>query len=298
MSDKDYIKDLFSDKLGNYEAKVNPELWNSIASQIGSAGAAGAAGTGLSLVAKWIIGVSIAGAVAVTGIIIATQSGTSSPSQGETIEQPAETPQSDTDNQTGSETNLITDSGNNAHEEVIPGANTQDPPFVPALNPVPFTEVDPVHNSTEHVLLPVILPQVNSKDPVVAEHFEKREPVHTKDPVVSEPLMPEVVAPEQPDTRESEREYSVGALPNIFTPNGDGANDLFSVHTENLTEFKIVVINSQNKVVFESEDPSFRWDGNDMTGNPVPDGNYVYYLTAREFGTEKPRRYSPLLIKR
>ena len=70
MKGRDEIKELFSEKLGNYEAKVNPELWTNIASQIGAATATTAASTGISFLTKWIIGASIASAVAVTTIIV------------------------------------------------------------------------------------------------------------------------------------------------------------------------------------------------------------------------------------
>ena len=69
MSDKDQIKDLFSDRLGGFEAKVNPELWTNIASQIGTT-AATTASVGMSLVTKIIIGVSAASVITVTALLI------------------------------------------------------------------------------------------------------------------------------------------------------------------------------------------------------------------------------------
>ena len=70
MNEKDNIKDLFSKKLTNYEAKVDPQLWTNISSQIGSAVTSTAAGTGVSLLTKVIIGTVVTAAVVTTGVIL------------------------------------------------------------------------------------------------------------------------------------------------------------------------------------------------------------------------------------
>ena len=62
-TEKDIFKDVFSEKFGNYEVKVNPELWNSISSKIVSKTAISTA-AGTSFVSKIIIGSSILVAVA------------------------------------------------------------------------------------------------------------------------------------------------------------------------------------------------------------------------------------------
>ncbi|MEX1193340.1 MAG: gliding motility-associated C-terminal domain-containing protein [Brumimicrobium sp.] len=67
MSDKDYIKELFQKELGNYEAKVDPSLWNGIQSGLGGASAAGAGG--MSVLLKTIIGV-VVGSVAIVGSVL------------------------------------------------------------------------------------------------------------------------------------------------------------------------------------------------------------------------------------
>ncbi|MCL2682119.1 MAG: gliding motility-associated C-terminal domain-containing protein [Bacteroidales bacterium] len=67
-------------------------------------------------------------------------------------------------------------------------------------------------------------------------------------------------------------------LPNIFTPNGDGINDVFkAIRNEYSGMFTIKIFNRWNNVVFESNDPNFEWDGNNQrTGQPCPDGTYFY----------------------
>jgi len=76
LSDKDFIKDLFQEQLGNLELPVNPDLWTGIQSQIGQAAAStGAASTGAvagktSLIAKIAIAASVVSATAVGGYLL------------------------------------------------------------------------------------------------------------------------------------------------------------------------------------------------------------------------------------
>lgn len=75
-------------------------------------------------------------------------------------------------------------------------------------------------------------------------------------------------------------------LPNVFTPNGDGKNDLFrpkddytSVETVNM-----VILDRWGKPVFETHDPDINWDGKDQTtGQPCSDGTYFYVCEVDEY---------------
>ena len=71
-------------------------------------------------------------------------------------------------------------------------------------------------------------------------------------------------------------------LPNAFSPNGDGHNDIFKPYPfrfVNKVEFK--VFNRWGNVIFETSDPNLNWEGKAKSGNDVPDG--VYYYTCRVF---------------
>jgi len=58
------------------------------------------------------------------------------------------------------------------------------------------------------------------------------------------------------------------ALPNIFTPNGDGQNETLQIQWGNtaVEDFSIVVLDAKNNVVFKSDRPDFNWDGTDLGG--------------------------------
>lgn len=72
-------------------------------------------------------------------------------------------------------------------------------------------------------------------------------------------------------------------VPNTFSPNGDGRNDVFYVRGQGLRRVKSLrIFNRWGEVVFEKRDfavndPSVGWDGRFKGGNPVADV-YVYQL--------------------
>ncbi|UTW67999.1 gliding motility-associated C-terminal domain-containing protein [bacterium SCSIO 12643] len=61
---------------------------------------------------------------------------------------------------------------------------------------------------------------------------------------------------------------------NIFTPNGDGQNDVFYLPVFGLKEYKVEIYNRWGKKVYEWTDPNQGWAGEDQ-----PDGVYYYVLS-------------------
>jgi gliding motility-associated-like protein len=71
-------------------------------------------------------------------------------------------------------------------------------------------------------------------------------------------------------------------LPNAFTPNQDGKNDVFTMkHNSNFTLESLQIFNRWGKLVFETTDPDKGWDGT-INGVPQPAGVYVYQLQAKD----------------
>ena len=73
---------------------------------------------------------------------------------------------------------------------------------------------------------------------------------------------------------------SISDIQNIFTPNGDGKNDILLIEGENIKEFKAVVYNQNGTVIFEWNTISGFWDGKDMNNQPVADGTYFLVVNA------------------
>lgn len=67
-------------------------------------------------------------------------------------------------------------------------------------------------------------------------------------------------------------------LPNVFTPDGDGINDLFRpVMTFTPAEYRLTISDRRRKVVFETSDHTESWDGT-SGGSPVAQDVYMWFL--------------------
>lgn len=68
-------------------------------------------------------------------------------------------------------------------------------------------------------------------------------------------------------------------IPNTFTPNNDGVNDLWVIHHhEEYPEMVVKVVNKWGKLVFSSTGYEVPWDGT-QSGSPVQAGTYYYTIT-------------------
>jgi gliding motility-associated-like protein len=68
-------------------------------------------------------------------------------------------------------------------------------------------------------------------------------------------------------------------LPNTFTPNGDGFNDLFTPYHPYrfITRVDFKIFTRWGEKVFETTDPEIKWDGKDQkSGKDLSDGVYLY----------------------
>lgn len=55
--------------------------------------------------------------------------------------------------------------------------------------------------------------------------------------------------------------------PNVFTPDGDGVNDVFYVHARNTQWYRVRITNSAGVLISELNDSTMVWDGQDSTGS-------------------------------
>jgi gliding motility-associated-like protein len=68
-------------------------------------------------------------------------------------------------------------------------------------------------------------------------------------------------------------------VPNAFTPNGDGENDLLLVRGGGITDLTFSIFNRWGEEVFKTEDQSKGWDGT-YKGNMAEPAVFVYQLEA------------------
>lgn len=70
-------------------------------------------------------------------------------------------------------------------------------------------------------------------------------------------------------------------VPNSFTPNTDGYNDVWGVVGAEEREFSLALFDRWGQEIYRSNDPLKSWDGT-HGGAPVPPGAYVYTVTYRD----------------
>lgn len=68
-------------------------------------------------------------------------------------------------------------------------------------------------------------------------------------------------------------------VPNAFTPNNDGLNDVLFVYGTTIASIELRIFNQWGQLVFESKDKGRGWDGT-MSGVKQPIGVYTYVLKA------------------
>jgi gliding motility-associated-like protein len=71
-------------------------------------------------------------------------------------------------------------------------------------------------------------------------------------------------------------------IPNVFTPNGDGINDLYFLQrSSNMSRITALIYDRWGNKVYEidSNTGNIEWDGNTMYGKPAPTGTYFYIIT-------------------
>ncbi|MES2397854.1 MAG: gliding motility-associated C-terminal domain-containing protein [Bacteroidota bacterium] len=87
-------------------------------------------------------------------------------------------------------------------------------------------------------------------------------------------------------------------IPNIFTPNNDGINDVFKIASQNITSLNCKIYNRWGILVRELTKINEAWDGLTTSGVKCENGVYYYVVTARgEDGKEYDEKGFVSLVK-
>lgn len=75
-------------------------------------------------------------------------------------------------------------------------------------------------------------------------------------------------------------------VPNVFTPNGDGVNGLFTINVKNIAQLKLVILNRWGNLMNSLDqdvsllDEFIGWDGTTQNGSEANEGTYFYKYLA------------------
>lgn len=72
--------------------------------------------------------------------------------------------------------------------------------------------------------------------------------------------------------------YGEVFVPNVFTPNGDGRNDVFEVYSNDVVRLDMKIFNRWGELVYHCNGDNCAWDGT-KNGKPLLPGVYVVSLT-------------------
>lgn len=72
-------------------------------------------------------------------------------------------------------------------------------------------------------------------------------------------------------------------IPNAFTPNGDGINDVFEIKGTPISNFNLYIYDRWGKEIWSTHNFETRWDGTDFSGKAVPPGSYIYKVLGTDY---------------
>jgi gliding motility-associated-like protein len=79
-------------------------------------------------------------------------------------------------------------------------------------------------------------------------------------------------------------------VPNVFTPNGDGKNDVFLIDVTKYDSYNIEIFDRWGVKMYEANTTNAPWDGKTTAGQDAPDGVYYYIIKATCGGNDYDKK--------
>ena len=93
-------------------------------------------------------------------------------------------------------------------------------------------------------------------------------------------------------------EVSAVIIPNIFTPNGDGTNDIFKVTASSIKNLSAQIVNRWGQIVYEWDTAEGGWDGHSASGVPSTTGTYYYFISVEFLDGKIEEFKGPLMLEK
>lgn len=299
MIEKDNIQELLQEKLQSHEVTPSDAVWQNVSSSLSNVAATSGAAAGTSTILK-----IAAALIGVSGLGIATyfmvQDDIPTKEKISKIQLDEEIESQETKTSEPEHKVIEIEEKENFTDIEIPKFNKSES-IVEEIAVEQGTMIVQENEVELEVIPTEVIPANTKQDEVREEVVDNPSPqieeLVTVTSVISDDQAQETSEVENLEEKFTEEEEEV-TLPNIFTPNNDGVNDFFELNIGEKQDFQIVVINHMNKVVFQSNSVDFRWDGMLLSGEPVPPGNYVYFISAKSMSGKDFIKSSKLRIQR
>ncbi len=86
-------------------------------------------------------------------------------------------------------------------------------------------------------------------------------------------------------------------VPNTFTPNGDGLNDVFRPAFTGYKELNIMIFDRWGELLYTGSSPESGWNGS-YKGQEAEQGQYVYKIKAVDYQNRKIEKTGPVILLR
>jgi len=299
--EKDNIQELFSKAFENHSSSVRPDLWAGVQAKMSAAGVAGGsvAVKGISALTKWIVGTA---AVTTIGVVTYVVTNSDEPIKPNAV---ANTTQNTTNTPiANNKINAVPD-----NNKVIANNSTQTTNPSPEIRFVVPTVTDPTDSHPPFIeIAPMGDPfstgnMGNKVDPAkstVSNTGGDTSPAQSKDDhTAASPNSTENSVGNEAYANTVKKEAKL-ELPNIFTPNGDGANDFCKfIKIENVKSVEITIFDQNNNPVFKSDDLAFAWDGTLASGDQARIGIYMVSIVYTDLeDNTKSMKARPIYLQR
>ncbi len=87
-------------------------------------------------------------------------------------------------------------------------------------------------------------------------------------------------------------------IPNVFTPNGDNANDIFTIKSSGVKDISLQIFNRWGEKLYEFAGAKASWDGITPNGGKAPEGTYFFFVKATGYDDKVIEQHGTLNLFR
>ena len=158
---------------------------------------------------------------------------------------------------------------------------------VPAVEAAPENTSPTIANTTSNADMNTT-PQPNTTHPAVADISSDNTKTNTEKSPVKESIsiksgeeQPSETSP-TPTPANNNSNASMFSIPNAFTPNGDGLNDVFKpITSAEIISYQLDIFMMNGQHIFSSKSLDYGWNG-EYQGSLVTNGTYIYVIKYKD----------------